>query len=186
MNKYNLDKAVVYDLANAIDLLKTRKLKEIISSEFSKEHIGKEIYICDKDKIHGIIILNNPTQLNKDQLNNHFSRHFINEDLRSDILGKSSKLNAYTFRIKKIFKEPKTYNTNDKLATFINIIEDIKILSKDTEIINKFKLILEDIRNKNSVEGKEYLKELFENLYELFLCKYSAKIASKQSEKNNV
>lgn len=127
-NKIN--KAIIYDQFG-IDVLCARKLKEIISPTESKQFIGEEILICDKDKAYGIIILNESMQLDINLFKNHFSRHIITEDFREAVWPGVTKFNAFSFRIKKIFKEPLEYIYKGKEnLTMSKFVEGIDILQK--------------------------------------------------------
>ena len=129
MDKYKeINKAIVLSPVS-IDLIRTRILKEIISIKGSKEHIGKEIFICDKDKVHGVIELNEPHILNVDLFKNHESRHLINEEFREELWPNKNKFYAYSFRIKKIFKEPLNYFYEGEIA-MSKFINDIEVLQK--------------------------------------------------------
>lgn len=130
MKKYDIDKAIIYH-KTGIELIRARKLKEIISPSFSSKHVGEEIFICDKNKVYGIIVLNQPTTLTVDQFKNHSSRHLITQELKEDIWPDVNKFNAYTFRIKKIFEKERDffYDRRDKLV-MSEFIKDVEILEK--------------------------------------------------------
>ena len=182
MNKYDIEKAIVYGHEKAIDLLKARKLKEIITADVSRDYTDEKIFICDDTKLYGVIILNKATQLDVDQFRNHQSRHFITDELREDVWGNTKVFNSHTFRIKKVFKNPIEYKSEKVSLSLGKFIDDVKVVNVEKEIFIKHQSILEDAKKKISVDGKENLKEMFENLYELFLEKYSEKV-NKKSEK---
>lgn len=128
MNKQKTNKAIIYDKF-FIDILCARKLKEIISDK--SKFIGQEIFICDKEKVYGTIILNEPHILNRNFFKNHESRHFITNIYMKEIFPDTNKFNAFSFRIKKIFKEPLeyTYEGQEGLA-MSEFVEGIEILEK--------------------------------------------------------
>lgn len=175
MNKYNINKAIIYGYEKAIELLNARKLKEIITTDVSRGYIDEKIFICDETKLYGIIILNKATQLDVDQFKNHKSRHFITEDLRLSVWGNIKLFNSHTFRIKKVFKNPIEYTSEKTTSSLGKFIDDVNVVYKKDEAVIKYKNILEESRIKESIEGKEELKLMFENLYELFLERYSEK-----------
>lgn len=130
MEKNNINKAIVYD-GRCIDLIRNRKLKEIITTESFGKFLEQKIFICDREKIYGIVILNKPNILNVDFFKNHFSRHNITEEFRQNVWSDINRFYSYSFRIKKIFKEPLNYFYEDqeKLA-MSKFIEDVELLQK--------------------------------------------------------
>ena len=124
------NKAIIYDQFG-IDVFCARKLKQIISPIGSKQFIGQEILICDKEKAYGTIILNEPILLDSGLFKNHFSRHAITEYSRENIWPGVNKFNAFSFRIKNIFKEPLeyTYKGQEELA-MSEFVEGVEILEK--------------------------------------------------------
>ena len=130
--------------------------------------------------------MNSPTKINIDQFKSHSSRHFITEELRYEIWGNTKHYNSHTFRIKKIFKEPIKYCSDEKSVSFGKFIKDVTIYNSEDVIVNKFSEILNAYKNISSETGSEDLKKLFEKLFELYLAKYSEKIANKKAEITNV
>ena len=174
MEETKINKAVVYSHAG-IELIKKRKLKELISVDVSNAHVGEEIYICDRENIHGIIILNDPNNLNKDFFKNHFPRHNISERFREEVWSDVKNFNAHSFRIRKVFKTPLKYTyplsefvTMGEFIKGIEIIEEVPI-NPITEMLKEKEVILEKFINKDAIEGKEILKDLFVDLYKLFI-----------------
>ena len=180
-----IKKAIIYAHPNVINLLKSRKLKSLITTDTCKGYIDEKILICDEKFAHGIIILNKPTILDVNQFKNQMGRHSITEELREDVWCDSKYLNSHGFRIKKIFKNPIEYVSDNATISLGKFIGDVSIVNKHEEFVNKYNGILENIKQSDSVDGKEDLKAMFENLYELFLKKYSEKVANKM-EKINV
>ena len=179
-----INKAIIYAHANAIGLLKSRKLKSLISSESRRRHTNEQILICDEKYAHGIVILNTPTILDLNQFSNQTKRHSITEELREAVWGNCKQLSSYNFRIKKIFKEPLEYVSDNSCVALGKFIDDVKIIDKHEEAVSVYKDKLEDIKKKASVEGKEDLKKMFEELYELFLKRYSEKNIKKMENIN--
>lgn len=132
MTKDKINKAIIYE-EMGIKSLCARKLKEIISPmpSNSMNFIGQEILICDKEKVYGIIVLNEPIILDKDQFNSHFSRHIITEEFKDMVWSDIYKFKAFSFRIKKIFKEPLEYvYMGEGELTMGKFVEGIDILEK--------------------------------------------------------
>jgi len=98
------DKAIVLADKSAKSIC-ARNKKEIILPQGSGKHIGEPIFLCG-DKVYGIIILNEPTSITVDQFKNRYKRHFITEKTRETLWPNIEHFYAYSFRIKRIFKEP--------------------------------------------------------------------------------
>ena len=183
MNKQETNKAIIYEEIG-IKSLCARKLKEIISSAGSKQFIGQEILICDKDKAYGIIVLNEPHILDTEQFKNHFSRHFITEEGRENIWPGVSKFNAFSFRIKKIFKEPLQYIYMGKEKLVISkFVKGITMIQNNIDYSDIDKAIsiieyedkLDVLKNIEVADEDKDLQELFLSLYALFLKRIAEK-----------
>jgi hypothetical protein len=176
MTNNKINKALIYDEVG-IGSIRARALKEIISKTGAKSFVGQEIILCDKDKAHGIITLNEPHILDTDQFKSHSSRHLITDEGRENIWPGVSKFNAFSFRIKKIFKDPIefVYIGDTKLATG-EFVEGVTIKEENIDYSNlekaeasvKFEEILEAHKAKPCKEEDLELKTLFLELYELF------------------
>lgn len=183
MTKEKINKAIIYDKF-FIDILCARKLKEIISDK--AKFIGQEIFICDKEKVYGTIILNHPTFLDIDFFKNHESRHFISNSCMEECFPDTAKFNAFSFRITKIFKEPLqyTYMGEDKLAMGefvegVNILEeniDYSDVSKALNLI-EYEDKLESFKSFEVEDEDKELHKLFLQLYGLFIMKLAHKAA---------
>lgn len=99
-----------------------RKKNEIISDKVSTKHIGKPIFLCG-DKIYGIIELNQPSILDKDFFKSHFKRHMVTDAAREELWPGEERLYAYSFRIKRIFKEPIDCEIKNQLG----FVEDLEM-----------------------------------------------------------
>ncbi len=173
MKNYDINKAITYH-ETGIDLIRARQLKEIISPNFSKLHVGEEIFICDREKVHGIIVLNEPTVLNVEQFKNHSSRHLITEELKDEIWPKVKKFNAYTFRIKKVFKKSLEYrHVNQKNLNMSELIKDLELVDREQEALeakfSKYEVRLETLKGLECDESKEQLKGLLTELFQLYI-----------------
>ena len=173
MKKYDINKAITYH-KTGIDLIRARKLKEIISPSLSTKHVGEEIFICDKEKVHGIIILNEPTSLTVAQFKNHASRHLITEEAKDNIWPSVKKFNAYTFRIKKVFKNSLEYMYKGQEDLEISeLIEGVEIIDREAEalqaLVNKYNVRLETLKGIECDKDNEVLKNLYIRLFELYL-----------------
>lgn len=175
MTKETTNKAIIYDKF-FIDILCARKLKEIIS--YKAKFVGQEIFICDKEKVYGTIILNQPTFLNVDFFKNHESRHFISNSCMEETFPDTNKFNAFSFRITKIFKKPLqyVYMGEGKLAMG-EFVEGVKIIKENTDYSDVDKAIsvieyedkLESFKSLKCADEDEELKILFVTLYGLFI-----------------
>jgi len=182
MKKYNITQAVVYD-GFWLNQICSRKLKKIISIKSPNNIIGQEILICDSDKAYGIVILNEPYILDADLFKNNFSKHIITEECKNTIWPNINKFYSFSFRIKKIFKEPIEYKSS-KARTMGDFIEDVKLIQEDSinykeieniETIIKYEDKLETFKSSNCDSGDELLKGLFMEVYELYIKKIGAK-----------
>jgi hypothetical protein len=175
MKLNNIKKSIVYDKAS-IDLLRSRKLKEIISKSSLNLSKDEPVFICDKEKIHGVIILNEPSNLNRDILKNRFSRHKLTEEVIDTTWPSVKKFNAHSFRIKKVFKEPLEFRYSGKgnLSTG-ELIKNIEIVDREKEAldekINKYKNRLDTLKGLKCSGEKEIVKDLFLDLFGLVLNK---------------
>lgn len=104
------------------NMICARKKKEIILDKHNSNFVGKPIFLCG-DKIYGIIVLNEPHVLDKNLVKNHESRHLIKEQLRDAFWPGADRFYAYSFRIKRIFKEPIPYDGE----TALGFVDDVKI-----------------------------------------------------------
>ncbi|MHA1833199.1 MAG: hypothetical protein ACTSV7_04350 [Candidatus Baldrarchaeia archaeon] len=179
MKKYNTTKAITYP-ETGINLIRARKLKEIVSPHISRQHIGQEIFICDKKNVFGVVILNQPTSLTESQFKNHSSRHFITEELKDTVWPNVKKFNAYTFRIKKVFKKPLEFRYKGQEDLEMGeLIHNVEIIDREKEAletkVNKYKARLETLKDLPcSVEDLNQ-KNLLTELFELYLTKLSQK-----------
>ena len=185
MTKQEINKAIIYEEIG-IKALCARKLKEIISPmpSNSMNFIEQEILICDKEKVYGIIVLNKPILLDKDQFNSHFSRHIITEEFKDMFWSDVYKFNAFSFRIKKIFKEPLQYiyMGKEKLAMG-KFIEGVTIMKENIDYADVSKAIsiieyedrLETLKTIEVEDEDKELQKLFLELYELFLKRFTVK-----------
>jgi len=186
MKKYNTNKAIVYD-SQGIELLRNRQLKTLIATGKSVQHLGQEIAICDKDKVYGIVVLNEPIILDKDLFENHFSRHHITKEFKEEVWPSINKFFSHSFRIKKIFKEPLDYVYKGDEVGMGDFVADISIIQEPSidytaletiKNIIKYEDKLEMFDNMNCKSEDEELKSLFVDLYKLFIIK----LANKNSE----
>lgn len=171
-NKIN--KAIIYDQFG-IDVLCARKLKEIISPIGSKQIIGEEIFICDKDKAYGTIILNEPMQLDESLFKNHFSRHAITEEGRESLWPGINKFNTFSFRITKIFKEPLEYSYKGQEDLVEGkFVEEVEIVIEKFDV-TEYEEKYESFKNTKCSDEDSELKDLFLDLYKLFTIRLSEK-----------
>ena len=181
MNTQKINKAIIYDKF-FIDILCARKLKEIVSDK--ARFVGQEIFICDKEKVYGTIILNEPHVLNMDFFKNHESRHFITDIGMNEVWPGVNRLNAFSFRITKIFKEPLQYiyMGKEKLAMG-KFVEGITIMKENIDYTYVSKAIsiieyedrLETLKTIEVEDEDKELQKLFLELYELFLKRFTVK-----------
>lgn len=108
------DKAVILTDKSA-KLICARKKKEIVLPDASGKHVGKPIFLCGK-KVYGIIILNEPTTITTEQCDNREKRHLLSKKEREELWPDAEKYLAYSFRIKRIFKEPVFYKHSKDLG----------------------------------------------------------------------
>jgi hypothetical protein len=164
---------IIYSSA-AMALLRKRQLKELVSPNSTKFVIDEPIFICDTEKVHGVIILNRPQSLNKDLFNNHFSRHLITEEFKELVWPNIKKFNTYTFRIKKVFKDPIDFKTFDKSnLSMSQFLKDIELVDKEKEEFDKkisdYKIRLEKLKELSVIEDDSVLKDLILSLYSLVI-----------------
>ncbi len=183
MNKQEINKAIIYDEIG-IASIQARVLKELISKTGDKSFIKQEIFICDKEKVYGIVVLNEPHILDLTQFKNHSSRHFCTEEGRENIWPGVNKFNAFSFRIKKIFKEPLqyTYMGEEQLAIG-KFVEGVTIMKENIDYADVSKAIsiieyedrLETLKTIEVEDEDKELQKLFLELYELFLKRFTEK-----------
>jgi hypothetical protein len=171
----NIKKSIVYD-TSSINLLRSRKLKEIVSPNNLKTSNGESIFICDKEKIHGIIILNEPTNITRDILKNRFKRHQLSEEVIDTNWPSLKRFNAHSFRIKKVFKEPLEFRYSGKgCLKNGELLNNVEIIDREKEAleqkINKYKDRLDTLKGFKCSEEKEIVKDLFLELFGLVINK---------------
>lgn len=115
------DKAIVLTDKNA-RLICARKKKEIITDSLSGKHVNQPIFLCG-DKVYGILVLNEPTNLDEGLFKNHYKRHLIDEKTKDELWPDATKYYSYSFRIKRIFKEPVDLNREFNGVEFLDNLE---------------------------------------------------------------
>lgn len=116
-----MEKAIVLSDKSA-RLICGRKKKEIILDKSNTNYIGKPIFLCG-DKVYGIIVLNEPTRIEKSQFKNRFKRHLITEEAADEMWPGEDTFYAYSFRIKRILRDQIVFNSESKKVRFIDNLE---------------------------------------------------------------
>ena len=155
-----------------------RKKKEIVLPELSGHHIGKPIYICGK-QVYGVIILNAPHNIDDQQFDSHFNRHFVSKGFREKVWPDVKKFYSYSFRIKKIYKKPLDYICDDKWTIrFLDDVELVKTVDlaaeRDAKLKKRLEKYMAEANELNKLEFSDKYEKLGKNLlalYNLYLLK---------------
>lgn len=169
-------------------LIRSRKKKEIVSTEHFKKYIGKELLICGK-KVYGSITLNEPIKLDRYLLNNHYKRHLINEKAILKRWPNDETFYAYSFKINKMFKKTIDKDFSGELGTIYeienkieksddNIIEGPVLINSNT-YLDKYYRELKELKSMQFSGSFKEVAKLFLELYELYLNKSNSKIYDK-------
>jgi len=164
------DKAVIISEKQA-KLITIRQVQEIILDEKSLEHVGEPILFGNK-KIYGTIELNAPQTINIEQFRNRQGRHQLTDKDRIKFLDDNEKLYAYSFKIKKIFKDPLDFVKSKDRGFLFDI--DLEI-ENEKNIIDEYLNKLSYFKSIEVNKDDKFLKDCFVDLYSLFLEKFKVK-----------
>ena len=117
-------------------LIRKRKKREIVSTEYYKNYIGKEIFFCG-DYIYGSIILNEPIKVDRELLKNHSKRHLMSDYDINKRWSNEQNFYSYSFRIVNVFKSPrKYYGFKNKNFGIVDDIEYVERKEKMRDLPN--------------------------------------------------
>lgn len=162
-----------------IKLICARKKKEIILPEMSRAHVGKPIFLCGKS-VYGIIELNEPQAIDEYQFKSRYKRHLITDIEREQMWPVATKYYAYSFRIKRIFKESLEYVNEEEVVGFmksINFSLDVKSEGKVTlekDFYNYYGEV-EELEKLVAIEGYGGIQKTLLQLYKLLIQKMELK-----------
>lgn len=169
--EFKTDNSGIFLFDKCAELICARRKKEIILTECNESYINKPIFLCS-DKVYGIVVLNSPSHIDRDQFTSRHKRHLITEEARESIWPDQEKFFAYGVRIKRIFKDPLEYvkDSECEIGFMDNIIFDVeKNLTERKIDFSKYYTELEELKTLEVKKGYESIRDTLLELYKLFV-----------------